>query len=223
MLWITAAAANIRRPAATGSRHPLLSIQKNEKISGILKMYRDKIRCLILPIVLTSSSSSLYKAECERDRGELVLATAQRLKQGLKFDDLRLSHTTTDGIQVYTPKGNFGRFGKDGLTVARVAASDIRCNYKEIITLWQDQIKRNDWDTSCASVIPIKASEHISTEFKTPQLSHFVEKSALGIALIPPRDYVIEVMQPYPGASLLLDQSANKRDGRRVIERIGNE
>lgn len=158
-------------------------------------MYRNKIRSLTFPAVL-SSSLLIYNAECEKDRGELVLATAQRLKHGLTMDHLRLSQTTVDGIEVYIPKGNFGRFSKEGLSVARVAATEIRCNYKEIITLWQDQLHRKDWDASCSTVVPVKPNDQTSVESENTQLSHFVERSAF---FIPSRDYVIHVMEPYPG------------------------
>ena len=131
-----------------------------------------------------------------------MLATAQRLKSGLKLDDLRLSETTQDGIQIYVPIGNFGRFSSEGLTVARVATTDIKCNHNDIIALWLDQSKRKDWDSSCISVLPVKASATDEANAKASQLSHFVEKSIIGVPLlIPSRDYVIEVLQPYPGES----------------------
>ena len=159
-------------------------------------MYRSKIRSLIVPVVLTAPLY-FFPSECKdkRERGEEVLNVSQRLKAGLKVQDLKgISKTNDGGVQVYVPKTNFGKFGRDAFSVARVATADIQCNYKDIISLWLDQSQRQKWDSSCTEVIPIRGSDNQPSE-----LSHWVEKRAFGNPFIPSRDYVIAVCQPCEG------------------------
>lgn len=153
------------------------------------------VRPIVYPILIGVSVNFAADSVCERDRGELVLATAQHLKSGLSLDDLRSTKSTYDGIEIYKPKRNFDRFGTNGMSIARVATTEIRCNHKELVSLWLNQSARPSWDTSCKAVYPVKSDKDDGTV--NTQLSHFVEKSPTG--LDPSRDYVIEVLQPYPG------------------------
>lgn len=173
-------------------------------INSIMKsaLRKNKILC---PTLLFTASYSLFSSDCERDTGEAITATAQRLKAGLRPSKLRISRITVDGIQTYTPIGNFGRFGADGMMVARVASVDIRCNQSELIKLWLDQSRRADWDTSCSAMKIITVSDSDATsDLKSVNTAHFVEKSELGFTVFPLRDYVIKVFQPFPGKWHLL-------------------
>ena len=152
------------------------------------------------PTLLFSASCFSFLSECELDTGEAISATAQRLKAGLRPNKLRISRTTSHGIQTYTPMGNFGRFGADGMIVARVASVDIRCNQNDLIKLWLDQSRRADWDTSCSTINITEISDSDATgNYKAVNTAHFVEKSELGFTLFPLRDYVIQVFEPFPG------------------------
>jgi hypothetical protein len=153
------------------------------------------VRPIAYPILIGITVNLGADSVCERDRGELVLATAQHLKSGLSLDDLRVTKSAYDGIEIYKPKRNFDKFGANGMSIARVATTEIRCNHKELVSLWLNQSARTSWDTSCKAVYPIKSNKDDGAV--NTQLSHFVEKSPSG--LDPSRDYVIEVLQPYPG------------------------
>ena len=147
------------------------------------------------PVLIGVTANLAVTSDCERDRGELVLATAQRLKSGLMFDDLSASKSSHDGIDIYKPKRNFYVFGAGGMSIARIATTEIRCNHKALVSLWLNQSARTNWDSSCRTVYPIKSNKADGNV--NSQLSHFVEKSPTG--LDPSRDYVVEVLQPYPG------------------------
>ena len=158
-----------------------------------------RFRSNLGPTLLFTASYSLLSCDCEKDKGQEVTVIAQRLKAGLHQHKLRLSRTTNDGIQTYTPIGNFGRFGADGMIVARVASVDIRCNQGELVKLWLDQSRRADWDTSCSSIKIIATSDTDTTgDLKPVNTTHFVEQAELG-PLFPLRDYVIQVFEPFPG------------------------
>lgn len=153
------------------------------------------VRPIVYSITIGVSANLAADSVCERDRGEVVLATAKHLKSGLYLDDLRQVESAYEGIEMYKPRRNFDKFGAHGMSIARVATTEIRCNHKELVSLWLNQSARTSWDTACKAVYPIKSNKDDGVV--NTQLSHFVEKSPTG--LDPSRDYVIEVLQPYPG------------------------
>ena len=168
-----------------------------------------RFRSTLCPALLFTASCSYLSSECHNHRetaeAEAITAAAKRLKAGLRPNKLRISRTTSDGIQTYTPIGNYGRFGADGMIVARVASVDIKCNQGELVKLWLDQSRRAEWDTSCSNIKIIRGSDSDATaDLKSVNTVHFVEKPELGFALFPLRDYVIQVFEPFPGETLFL-------------------
>ena len=147
------------------------------------------------------SASSRYSLNLEKS--ELVMATAERLKLGLNAENLRRSgKVSSDGMEVFTPKSNYGRFTREGLMIARVATTDIRCNHKEVVELVSSQGSREKWDTSCAAVYPIKLESVSAGSSTSKGLSHFVEKASIGGTFLPLRDYIVDVLEPYPGEAI---------------------
>lgn len=153
------------------------------------------------------STFFVLPAECEREKRDLIMATAQRLKSGLNVENLRKSGMIrSDGIEVYTPKSNFGRFTRQGLMIARVAAVEIKCNHKDLVELLSTPNSRQKWDTSCLTVYPIKSQPNNSGSLISKGLTHFVEKSSILGTFLPSRDYVVEIIEPYPGKAITLSQ-----------------
>ena len=85
--------------------------------------------------------------------------------------------------------------------IARVAAVDIRCNHKDLVELVSSQSSRGKWDTLCAAVYPIKSQSESAGSSTSKGLSHFVEKSSIVGTFLPSRDYIVDVVEPYPGES----------------------
>jgi hypothetical protein len=165
-------------------------------------MYRLRGIQTVLPVALMTTNYNLT-SHCDENReakGEALLATARRLQYGLNPDNLKMMKSkkeSANDVKMFYPKDNFGRFNSKGLSVARVATTEIKCNYKEIVSFWLNQSKRNEWDSKCSAVLPINTDGIAES-----QLVHFVEKPTFGYSLVPSRDYVIEVFQPQPGTHL---------------------
>lgn len=167
-------------------------------------MNRRKSVAFVYPAVSALTSLFVLSAECERDKSDLIMATAQRLKLGLNAENLRKSGKIgSDGIEVFTPKSNYGRFTRQGLMIARVAAVDINCNSTDLVELVSSQNSRDKWDTSCAAVYPIKMQSDNAGSSTSKGLSHFVEKSSIFGSFLPSRDYIIDVIDPYPGEEIV--------------------
>jgi hypothetical protein len=169
-------------------------------------MYRLRGIQTVLQVALVTTSYRLT-SQCDKSnnaKGEVMLNTARRLQNGLDFDNLRIAKSkreSTNDVKIFFPKNNFGRFDSKGLSVARVATTEIKCNYKEIVSFWLNQSKRNEWDSMCTAVFPIKKTNNDGKAGS--QLVHFVEKPTFGFSLLPSRDYVIEVFQPQPGTIVI--------------------
>jgi hypothetical protein len=170
-------------------------------------MYRIKIPTLLYPAVITVAASySNSSAQCRKDRSqedsnEIVLATGLKMKQYLlnninstiNTDELRLIKTKSDGTSIYCPKKNYGKFEKNGLSVARVAVVDIKCSQKEIMNWWLQPDKRREWDTTQSVVYPVESV----SGYKGSWLTHTVEKP--NFPLVPSRDFVLQQFLPSPG------------------------
>jgi hypothetical protein len=168
-------------------------------------MYRLRGIQTVLPVALVTTNYNLTSHCDERSqaKGEAILATARRLQYGLNPDNLKVVKSkkkSANDVKIFYPKDNLGRFNSKGLSVARVATTEIKCNYKEIVSFWLNQSKRNEWDSKCTAVFPIKTTNNDGKA--ESQLVHFVEKPTFGFSLVPSRDYVIEVFQPQPGTNL---------------------
>lgn len=134
----------------------------------------------VVPLTATLSSCTTASSSAD-DQQDKIFTVSQRLRKGFAFSELKAGKPRADKMELYRPREHYGRFGRDGYPVARVASVEIDAGKDDVMAAWLDVERRQGWDPNVHRIVvhPSPSSGPITHVYATSPLPY----------LVVPRDY----------------------------------